>query len=160
MNFLIKTAILTTLSTSAIASSFYVTANIVSIDPVYVNKTISEPYEECFTQEFRSGGSSSTDQILGGLLGGAIGNRFGGGSGKDAMTVAGALLGASMASNNHSGPQYTTREVCETRYRKNDLTTIGHYRVGYSYNGSTHHYNTGYRPTSNTVKLKVILQPY
>jgi uncharacterized protein YcfJ len=45
---------------------------------------------------------SATNEIFGGILGGAIGNQFGGGSGKKVMTVAGALLGASIANDNEN----------------------------------------------------------
>jgi uncharacterized protein YcfJ len=45
--------------------------------------TIKQPYQDCYTKEFRqrvSGDGSATNEIFGGILGGAIGNQFGGGS--------------------------------------------------------------------------------
>jgi uncharacterized protein YcfJ len=44
--------------------------------------------------------ASTGDTIVGAIIGGAIGNQFGGGSGKDAMTVLGAIAGADIANKN------------------------------------------------------------
>ena len=43
---------------------------------------------------------SRTPQIFGAILGGLIGNQFGSGSGRDAMTFAGAALGSAIAKDN------------------------------------------------------------
>lgn len=58
------------------------------------------------------GPASTGDTIAGALIGGAIGNQFGGGSGKDAATVLGAIIGADVANK-----QGRTRQVI-TGYRK------------------------------------------
>lgn len=60
----------------------------------YPRRSHYEPYPG----ERRSRGSGGIGaQILGGLVGGAIGNQFGGGNGKKALTIAGALIGSSIA---------------------------------------------------------------
>ena len=120
---------------------------ITNVEPIteFVNRRSS--YEDCQIREVKMeyggyntnrGSSLQTDQILGGILGGALGNQFGGGSGKDIMTAAGALLGASMATdsyNNGYGDSYQIeeREVCETKYRVIREKEVTHYLVEYTY---------------------------
>jgi len=41
----------------------------------------------------------------GALIGGVIGHQFGGGSGRDVATILGAMIGGSIANNNHNQPQ-------------------------------------------------------
>lgn len=149
----------TLISTTAMSSTYLDTADIISVKPVLEDKVISEPYENCYIRDFAPRHSASSE-ILGGIIGGAIGNRFGGGSGKDAMTVAGVLLGASMASDNNYQKHSTSREVCETRYRRTTATVISHYKVGYEYNNNIYYYNSTYKPTSPTLKIKLNIQPY
>jgi uncharacterized protein YcfJ len=46
-----------------------------------------------------------------------MGNQFGGGSGKKVMTVAGALLGASIANDNERvGYKVVNKQICDTKY--------------------------------------------
>ena len=84
--------------------------------------SVRVPVKECWTEQVRvnSGDGSATNELVGGLIGGAIGNQFGGGNGKKALTVAGALLGASIA---HDGErkgrgEYELVEKCETKYSR------------------------------------------
>lgn len=58
------------------------------------------------------GQANTGDTIAGALIGGVIGNQFGGGSGKDAATVLGAIIGADVANK-----QGRTRQVI-TGYKK------------------------------------------
>jgi len=41
----------------------------------------------------------------GALIGGVIGHQFGGGSGRDVATILGAMIGGSIANNNHNQPK-------------------------------------------------------
>ena len=64
--------------------------------------------------------ASDSEVFMGFLLGGAIGNQFGGGNGKDAMTVIGALEGASQASERKKEKvviRYEKRTRCHWEYR-------------------------------------------
>ena len=105
------------------AGSYTDSAVVTSVDKIYKMHTIREPYQDCYIKEFyqAEGDGSATNEIVGGLFGGLIGNQFGDGSGKDAMTVAGALLGASLAHDDELEKSKTgrvvSREVCETKYR-------------------------------------------
>lgn len=71
----------------------------------YKDVSISVPHTEyvCTTVDVPvygrvgGGGASTFDKLGGAIIGGAIGNQFGNGSGKDAMTVLGAIAGADIA---------------------------------------------------------------
>ena len=87
----------------------------------YKNVVKQVPYEVEVCNQVRqgTGDGSATNEIIGGIIGGAIGNKFGEGDGKDAMTLAGIFLGASLAHDDElaQGPGViTTRFYIETRY--------------------------------------------
>lgn len=86
--------------------------------------------------------ASTGDTLLGAIIGGAIGNQFGEGSGKDAMTVLGAIAGADAA--NKSGSRqivgYTTETRCEnqTVYVETVQEIYSHSTVTFVDNGKTY----------------------
>lgn len=149
----------------SIAGSYTDTATITSVDKIYKTHTIREPYQDCYIKEFYQGDDdgSATNEIVGGLFGGLIGNQFGDGGGKDAMTVAGALLGASLAHDDELAKSKTGRvvskEVCETKYRSESVERLSHYRVEYEYDNRTFTYTTKSKPYGDTVKVKVDVSP-
>ncbi len=149
----------------SIAGSYTDTATITSVDKIYKTHTIREPYQDCYIKEFYQGDNdgSATNEIVGGLFGGLIGNQFGDGSGKDAMTVAGALLGASLAHDDELAKSKTGRvvskEVCETKYRSESVERLSHYRVEYEYDNRTFTYTTKNKPYGSTIKVKVDVSP-
>ena len=84
------------------AGSFVDSATVTSVEKVYKNYRVDEPYQECYIQETvqqNTGDGSATNELFGAVLGGAIGNKLGDGDGKDAMTLFGALMGASIAND-------------------------------------------------------------
>jgi uncharacterized protein YcfJ len=75
--------------------------------------------------------------ILGGVLGGLVGSQFGGGSGRKALAIAGAVLGASVA--NQAGrrrefDRYSPRH-CATIVESREVEDVTGYRVRYLYQG-------------------------
>ena len=146
---------------SVVAGSYSDTAKITSVDKIYRTHTIRKPYQDCYIKEFyqNDGDGSATNEIVGGLFGGLIGNQFGGGDGKDAMTVAGALLGASLAHDDELKKSKTgrvvTKEICETKYRTESAERLSHYRVEYEYEDRTFTYTTKNKPYGDTVRVKV-----
>ncbi len=103
------------------AGTFIDSASVVSVDKVYKQVRVEEPYQECYIKETvqNNGDGSATNEIIGGIIGGAIGNQFGEGDGKDAMTLAGIFLGASLAHDDQlaQGPGVlVTKCYTETRY--------------------------------------------
>ena len=89
----------------------------------YKNVVKQVPYEVevCKRVHQGTGDGSATNEIIGAIFGGAIGNQFGEGDGKDAMTLAGMFLGASLAHDDElaQGPGViTTKCYIETRYEE------------------------------------------
>lgn len=71
------------------------------------------------------GQSSTGDALVGAIIGGAIGNQFGGGSGKDAATVLGAIVGADVANKRGSSQQVITGYRLEQQCRNvTSYTTV------------------------------------
>ena len=98
------------------------------------------PYrvEVCQDRVQHSGDGSATNELVGALFGGAIGNSFGKGDGKDAMTLFGALMGASLAHDDElaKGPTKTVT-VCdvETRYEESVSEVYSHSTITFSLKG-------------------------
>ncbi len=90
-----------------------------------------------------------------------MGNRFGKGSGKDAMTVAGALLGASIGNDlgKRPGRSYTTQKRrCETVNHYQERKELVGYRVKYRYNGKTYKTRMASDPGRN-MRVRVSVEP-
>ena len=86
-----------------------------------------------------AGDGSATNELVGALFGGAIGNSFGKGDGKDAMTLFGALMGASIAHDEElkNNPGTKTVTVCDvqTRYEESTSKVYSHSTITFSSNG-------------------------
>ena len=147
------------------SGSFTDQAEIVSINEAYQDHVIREPYDDCYIKESYQGDGdgSATNEIIGGIFGGIVGNQLGKGDGKDIMTLAGTILGASLAHDDEVSKSTTgkivTKEVCERKYRTVTERRLSHYRVEYLYNGFYFTYNTKTRPNSNTIKVNVTVSP-
>jgi uncharacterized protein YcfJ len=101
-------------------------------------KQIPYRVEVCQDKVQHSGDGSATNELVGALFGGAIGNSFGKGDGKDAMTLFGALMGASLAHDDEvaKGPTRTVT-VCdvETRYEESVSEVYSHSTITFSLKG-------------------------
>jgi uncharacterized protein YcfJ len=127
------------LSTTTMASNPYSTDTAVVFDH-YKNVIQQTPYrvEVCQDRVQHSGDGSATNELVGALFGGAIGNQFGKGDGKDAMTLFGALMGASLAHDDQiaKGPTRTI-SVCdiETRYEESVSKAYSHSTISFTAKG-------------------------
>ena len=127
------------LSTTTMASNPYSTDTAVVFDH-YKNVIQQTPYrvEVCQDRVQHSGDGSATNELVGALFGGAIGNQFGKGDGKDAMTLFGALMGASLAHDDQiaKGPTRTVT-VCdiETRYEESVSKVYSHSTISFTAKG-------------------------
>ena len=127
------------LSTTTMASNPYSTDTAVVFDH-YKNVIQQTPYrvEVCQDRVQHSGDGSATNELVGALFGGAIGNSFGKGDGKDAMTLFGALMGASLAHDDEvaKGPTRTVT-VCdvETRYEESISEVYSHSTITFGLKG-------------------------
>ena len=104
-------------------------------------KQIPYRVEVCQDRVQHSGDGSATNELVGALFGGAIGNSFGKGDGKDAMTLFGALMGASLAHDDQiaKGPTRTVT-VCdvETRYEESRSKVYSHSTITFIHKGKRH----------------------
>ena len=108
------------LSMSAMASNPYEPEQAFVFDH-YKSVVKQVPYDVEVCKQVRQGAGdgSATNEIIGAIFGGAIGNQFGQGDGKDAMTLAGIILGASLAHDDELAQGtgvITTKCYIETRY--------------------------------------------
>jgi uncharacterized protein YcfJ len=155
-------AFIFSLSQFSYAGSFIDSASVVSVDKVYKQVRIEEPYQECYIKETvqNNGDGSATNEIIGGVIGGAIGNKLGKGDGKDVMTLAGILMGASIANDAEkaaaNGKQtIVSQEVCENKVRQKIEKRLSHYKVTVDYNGSEVSFSSKRRPYDDVIKVEV-----
>ena len=123
----------------AIAANPYSVRSVVFDHYKSVVKQIPYEVEVCKQVRQGTGDGSATNEIIGAIFGGAIGNQFGEGDGKDAMTLAGMFLGASLAHDDElaQGPGViTTKCYIETRYEESVQTKVySHSTVIFKING-------------------------
>ena len=146
----------------AFAGSFVDSATVTSVEKVYKQYRVDEPYQDCYIKEtLQTGDGSATNEIMGAILGGAIGNQFGEGDGKDVMTLAGIFLGASIANDaekaNSTGQVVVSQEVCENKVRQKIVKRLSHYKINVDYNGHNVSYTSNRRPYDDVVKVKVTI---
>ena len=144
------------------AGSFIDSASVVSVDKVYKQVRVEEPYQECYIKETvqNNGDGSATNEIIGGVIGGAIGNKLGKGDGNDIMTLAGILMGASIANDAEkaagNGKQtIVSQEVCEKKVRQKIEKRLSHYKVTVDYNGTEVSFSSKRRPFDDVIKVEV-----
>jgi len=157
-------ALLFSFSQASIAGTFVDTASVVSVDKVYKQVRVEEPYKECYIKETvqNNGDGSATNEIIGGIIGGAIGNQFGEGDGKEVMTLAGILMGASIANDAEKAAANGTQtvisqEVCENKVRQKIEKRLSHYKVTVDYNGTEVSFSTKRRPFDDVIKIEVTI---
>jgi uncharacterized protein YcfJ len=155
-------AFLISVTQMSFAGSFLDSATVVSVDKIYKQYRVEEPYQDCYIKETvqNNGDGSATNEIIGGVIGGAIGNQFGDGDGKDIMTLAGILMGASIANDAEkaaaNGKQtIVSQEVCEKRIRQKIEKRLSHYKVTVDYNGSEVSFSSKRRPYDDVIKVEV-----
>ena len=147
-----------------IAGSYTDFATVTAVEKVYKQYRTEEPYQECYIQETlqNAGDGSATNEIFGAILGGAIGNKIGensSDSGKDVLTLAGIVLGASMANDaekaNSTGQVMVSQEVCETKVKTSIVKKLSHYLVHINYEGRDLTFTSKKRPYDDVIKVKV-----
>ena len=164
MKIIVKSLVLISLflgTQIVMAGSFTDYATVTSVEKVYKQYRTEEPYQECYIKETlqNQGEGSATNEIMGAILGGAIGNQFGEGDGKEAMTLAGIFLGASLANDaekaNSTGQVVVSQEVCETKVKTSFVKRLSHYLVHIDYEGRDLAFTSKKRPYDDVIKVKV-----
>jgi uncharacterized protein YcfJ len=148
----------------AFGGSFVDSATVTSVEKVYKQYRVDEPYQDCYIKETiqNSGDGSATNEIIGGIIGGAIGNQFGDGDGKEVLTLAGILMGASIANDAEkaaaNGTQtVVSQEVCENKVRQKIEKRLSHYKVTVDYDGREVSFSTKKRPYDDVIKVEVTI---
>ena len=147
------------------AGSFIDSATVVSVDKVYKQVRVEEPYQECYIKQTvqNNGDGSATNELMGAVIGGAIGNKLGKGDGNDAMTLFGALMGASIANDaekaaGNGNQTIVSQEVCEKKVRQKIEKRLSHYKVTVDYNGFEVSFSSKRRPYDDVIKVEVTVE--
>ncbi|MDH3688775.1 MAG: glycine zipper 2TM domain-containing protein [Gammaproteobacteria bacterium] len=143
-------------------------ARVINSVPIYQEVRVETPRRECWqettTYYEQSPGKSITAEVIGGIVGGVVGNQFGSGSGRDIATVAGAVLGGSLAHDierKHYAKQRSypvTTERCKTVNEYHTEERLAGYRVTYEYDGRQYTTRTSQDPGS-TIRVRVGVAP-
>jgi len=138
--------VVSVISMSSMAQNPYPVDNAIVFDHYKTGiKQIPYEVEVCKRVHQGTGDGSATNEIIGAIFGGVIGNQFGGGDGKDAMTLAGMFLGASLAHDDElaQGPGViTTRCYIETRYKESVYSKVySHSTLTFRINGKKYRIN-------------------
>lgn len=144
----------------------YAWADVIEAKPI--TRVIRKPVREevCWQEEvyYESPGRRSVaPSIFGAVLGGVIGNQFGGGSGRDAMTLAGAALGGAIAADRqrerHPQRYYAALEDrCGTNTNWKESRQVIGWDVVYEYQGETYLARLPEHP-GDRIQVEVSVQP-
>ncbi|MFT4630506.1 MAG: hypothetical protein ACI9WC_001058 [Arenicella sp.] len=162
-------------------------AKVVDVTPAIETYEVNNPVEQCWDEKIRHntgysdrgyndrGRSSHTGEIFGALIGAAVGNKVGSGRGKKVATVAGAILGGSIARDIKNGDRrsnsrnsdryayqgrggYETVQRCELRDSITTQERVVGFDVAYKYRGNVFNTQMNQRP-GDKIKVKVTVKP-
>ena len=144
---ILGTAVLAFSGAAVSGHGFVGKAKVIETEPLYETVEVANPVTECWTERVTRNNhrrGSYTAPLAGGIVGGVVGNQFGGGRGKTVLTVAGALLGASIGhdyntSHYRGRPRVENVRHCETVDRYEQEQQLVGYRVKYRYEGQTYY---------------------
>lgn len=150
------------------SSARYDYARVIDVKPLIRSYRVEVPVRECYETRrdydrgyrgHRDAGPGRT--IAGAIIGGVVGRQFGDGSGRDAMTALGALVGASAANRDHRGRaryEEAPAMYCETRYEYEERDRVEGFRVTYVYDGETYTTRTEHDP-GDRIRVEVKVRP-
>ncbi len=145
------------------AETHYDYAEVVDVKPLIRTVRVEIPVRECYERPVevrRARRRGSLGRVLaGGIIGGVIGRQFGDGSGRDAMTVLGSVVGAASASDDERHEREPRIEkFCETTYEYEERDRVEGFRVTYLYEGQTYTTRTQTDP-GNEIRVRVDVRP-
>ena len=145
------------------AQTHYDYAEVIDVKPLIRTVRVEIPVRECYERavetrrDRRRGGLGRV--LAGGIIGGVIGRQFGDGSGRDAMTVLGSVVGAASASDERRHEREPRVEkYCETTYEYEDRDRLEGFRVTYAYDGQTYTTRTETDP-GDVIRVRVDVRP-
>lgn len=139
-------------------------APVLDVKPLIRTTQVEIPVRECYERpvevrrERRRGGLGRV--LAGGIIGGVIGSQFGDGSGREAMTVLGSVVGAASQSERDTARRGETRlqKYCETTYEYEQRDRVEGFRVTYEYEGRTYTTRTRTDP-GDEIRIRVDVTP-
>jgi uncharacterized protein YcfJ len=121
-------------------------ATVVDVETIFRTEYTTVVQEQCYQQQVPVYGynqPSTGDVLAGAIIGGAIGNQFGSGSGNDAMTVLGAIVGADVAGRGSNGVVgYANEWHCQMVEVPQQTQVFDYYIVTYERNGRYYQFTT------------------
>ncbi len=138
-------------------------AQVIDVKPLIRTVRVEIPVRECYERPVearRDRRRGSLGRVLaGGIIGGVIGRQFGDGSGRDAMTVLGSVVGAASASEeNRREREPRIEKYCETTYEYEERDRVEGFRVTYEYDGQTYTTRTETDP-GDEIRVRVDVRP-
>lgn len=152
------------------AGIYYAYGTVTDVQPIMRTVQVTTPREVCWDEPVRQTHygpgrhGSFTSTVVGGIIGGVVGNQFGGGRGQDAMTVAGALLGASIGRDAayrrqaYTQTSYVNERRCEVEEVVHEEQRLEGYQVAYRFNGRNYMTRSANDP-GNRIRLRVQVNP-
>lgn len=138
-------------------------APVVKSVPVYDEIERREPVEHCRKVALppSAHADSPVPMLIGGIIGGVIGHQIGGGTGQDAATAVGVVLGSAAGHDSAEradaeAPRW--RRDCEVRDEIHRERHLSGYRVTYRYRGELYDAFTE-TPPGDTLRLAVRVTP-
>ena len=142
----------------------FVYARVLDVQPLVRDVAIERPRQECWddvaTEPARPYGTVGPT-LAGGILGAAIGRQFGSGSGRDALTLLGAGVGAAIANQrDERNQEYVEVPVqsCRTVSERVREQRVDGYLVTYEYAGRRFTMRTD-SPPGDRVRVAVAGRP-
>lgn len=147
---------------------FYDKARVLHVEPIVRTIRVSTPRQECYQEEVRhpvyvENRHSDGAAVVGGIIGGIVGHKLG--KGRGGATIAGTLIGASLAKNasrhKDHGEYYediSYEDRCVTRVSYHTEERIDGYIVTYRYKGEKFTTRMPYDP-GKFVKVAVNVSP-
>jgi len=145
-------------------------ARVVHVEPVYETVRVAVPVEQCRQETIqtpvkrRVSYAAPGEVLLGGLIGGVIGHELGDRHNREFTTIAGAIIGSSIASEANakyyrSGDyRVEQREHCRTRTQYRTEQQLAGYHVRYRYKGEMYTTRTRQHP-GKKIPVKVEVTP-
>ena len=155
----------TTVPTGSTVPGYVDTAEVIQAEPLYQVVPVARPVNECWTERVAHGNHSHRPYAgpgAGGIIGGVVGNRLARGRGRAPVTVAGALLGASighsLSTASYRPPTVANVRRCQTVNRYEQRQHLVGYRVDYRYEGQTFTTRTRGHP-GRFIRVRVNVDP-
>jgi uncharacterized protein YcfJ len=158
----ILTALATVIFASSANAGQTVYATVISVTENPAQRYVEAPVQTCTEVQvpiYRTvrTAPSSGDALTGAIIGGIIGNQFGSGSGRDAMTALGAIVGANSATGRtyQELTGYHSQYQCTTSYT-GQLQTVISYTLVVRWNGNTSVvYSDSHRRVGDVIPIQV-----